>query len=525
MVQKRALVVDNDRFYVELLAELLTQGGYEVLKAYDGLEALELAEQERPDLIFLDIVMPKVDGDRVCQYLKENPSTQPIPIVILSATTIEDRAKLLKIGADAYLAKGRVEELKANILAILKRLEAKEAGRPEEAILGTEKAHPRTLVKELLQLKRHHEALLRNMRDGVLNIDQEEKVTYVNPAGLEILGRLEREVIGRPVLQLFEAEDRGRIGRILEGLRQGDSKGGSLTLSYKDRTLLIDFVPAWEEERFSGLCFIIQDITPLARKIEELQTLNQKLMELDRFRSDFLAMITHNLRTPLASIKCGLEALSEEGTDREFGRRMLTIAQENADRMARLVDDILDLARIETGRLELHPELFELVPSIQAALKQVENLAIAKGIALTFSPFSPGEKGERLEVMADRRRIEQVLVNLLENAIKFTPAGGRVEVEAAELGGEILVWVADTGPGLSPDQTEKVFEKFYRGEGPGAGAGLGLYICKALVEGHGGRIWAEGEAGKGSRFCFTLPKRERSDPNRGRTKRHPGDPL
>lgn len=204
---------------------------------------------------------------------------------------------------------------------------------------------------------------------------------------------------------------------------------------------------------------------------------------------------------------------------------MLTIAQENADRMARLVDDILDLARIETGRLELHPELFELVPSIQAALKQVENLAIAKGIALTFSPFSPGEKGERLEVMADRRRIEQVLVNLLENAIKFTPSGGRVEVEAAELGGEILVWVADTGPGLSPDQTEKVFEKFYRGEGPGAGTGLGLYICKALVEGHGGRIWAEGEAGKGSRFCFTLPKRERSDPNRGRTKRHPGDPL
>ena len=147
--------------------------------------------------------------------------------MILSATVIEDQAKLLKIGADAYLAKGRLEELKANILAILKRLEAKEAGRPGEAILGAEKAHPRTLVKELLQLKRHHEALLRNMREGVLNIDQEEKVTYVNPAGLEILGRLEREVIGRPVLQLFEAEDRGRIGRILDGFRLGEGKGGA----------------------------------------------------------------------------------------------------------------------------------------------------------------------------------------------------------------------------------------------------------------------------------------------------------
>ena len=122
-VVKRALVVDNDRFYVEFLSDLLGRAGYEVARAYDGMEAKEVLDREPPDLVVLDIVMPKIDGDRLCQYMKATPHLRQIPVVILSGTLVEDQDKVLAIGADAYVAKGRLEDLRRNILATLKRLE------------------------------------------------------------------------------------------------------------------------------------------------------------------------------------------------------------------------------------------------------------------------------------------------------------------------------------------------------------------------------------------------------------------
>jgi CheY-like chemotaxis protein len=197
-VGKRALIVDNDRFYVEYLGDILAQAGYQVAKAYDGMEAMELLDRDAPDLVVLDIVMPKIDGDRLCRYIKSTPRLRQTPIIILSGNLLEDQDKVLALGADAYVAKGRLEELRRNVLTTVRRLE--EGLSPDtHTILGLETTVPREQVRELLAIKRHKEAILRAIGEGVVEVDGRQRVLYVNPAGLEILGRPELELIGSPV--------------------------------------------------------------------------------------------------------------------------------------------------------------------------------------------------------------------------------------------------------------------------------------------------------------------------------------
>ncbi len=501
---KRALVVDNDRFYVEFLSEILGQEGYEVTKAYDGMEAMELLDRDRPDLVVLDIVMPKIDGDRVCRYIKATPRLREVPVVILSGTLVEDQEKMLRIGADAYVAKGRLDELRGNVLATLRRLAGEGRAGPQ-AILGLEKAVPREQVKELLAIKRHKEAILRAIGEGVVEADGRQRILYVNPAGLAMLARPELEVIGAPLTGVLGAEHRATLEEALGRLRGSAEKGGDeISLRYGDRVLRIALAWTLPEDPESGFFMIMQDITDLARKIEELSALNARLQELERMRSEFLAMISHDLHTPLTAIKGSMEVLANEKVGMELSRELLGIAQKNTDRLFRMVSDILDLARIEAGRFELRREPFDLVGGLRGAMDRLRRLAEDRGVRLRLE----AEEGLP-QVPADALRMDQVFTNLLGNALKFTPRGGQVSVRARARPGELLVEVRDSGIGIAAEHLERIFDRFYRVPLPHGerveGTGLGLSICKAIVEEHGGRIWAESVAGQGSTFSFTLP--------------------
>ena len=500
----RALVVDNDKFYVEFLSEILGQEGYQVTKAFDGMEAMELLDRDRPDLVVLDIVMPKIDGDRVCRYIKSTPRLRQIPVVILSGTLVEDREKVLAIGADGYVAKGRLDELRRNILATLRRLQGGGLAEPQ-TILGLEKPVPREQVKELLAIKRHKEAILRAIGEGVVEADGRQRVLYVNPAGLAMLGRPELELIGTPVAEILRAEHRmtlqGTIGRLRGNPERGEE---AVTLQYGDRVLRIALVWIAPEDLENGFFMIMQDITDLARKIEELSSLNARLKALERMRAEFLAMITHDLYTPLTAIKGSMEVLANEAVGIELSQELLGIAQKNTDRLFRMVSDILDLARIEAGHFELRREPFDLAAGLRGAVERLRRLAQDRETALTL------HAAEGLpQVQADGMRMDQVFTNLLGNALKFTPHGGQISVWVRPQGSDLLVQIRDSGKGIPPEHLERVFERFYRVPLPDGerveGTGLGLSICKAIVEEHGGRIWAESVVGQGSTFSFTLP--------------------
>jgi two-component system sensor histidine kinase GlrK len=232
----------------------------------------------------------------------------------------------------------------------------------------------------------------------------------------------------------------------------------------------------------------------------------QKLNELEKMKSDFYASMSHELRTPLTCIKEGtgllLEGVAGNLTDKQ--RKLLTIVAQESNRLISLVTSVLDLSKMEAGMMTYGLEKSALAPLIQKAVVEIAPLAEAKEIKIETEVAA-----ELPTVKIDRERILQVLRNLLGNAAKFTPKSGKVKVRARTVnkGVEVSVW--DTGPGIAAENLEAIFEKFQQGKPNGAssgnGTGLGLAIAKQIITSHGGQIWAENQAERGSTFFFVLP--------------------
>jgi PAS domain S-box-containing protein len=505
---KRVLIVDNDRLCVEILGDLLKEEGHEVFRAYDGMEALEFLQHDLPDVIFLDRVMPKIDGDRILQYIRGNPRTAAIPVVIVSGTLVEDTREVLALNADAYVAKGRQEDFERNILTVMRRLEDGD-WEPTQEVLGLENLVPRHKVKELLALRRSTQTVLRTIGEGVVEVDGRQRILFVNRACLEILGRPELELIGSPVVDLLTAEHRGALEEALTRFQVAPERpADSLTLRYRDRVLRITFGWVSPTDPMEGLFMILRDVTDLARKIEELSALNARLQEMDRMRAELFTMVSHDLHTPLTAIKGSLEVLLHETVGIELSRELLGIAQKNADRLFRMVSDILVLARIEAGQFQRRLEPFDVVTTLRGSVDRLRRMAQEKEIAVTLT--APEDTAV---VLADSLRMEQVFTNLLGNALKFTPRSGKIGITVTDMGPELLVEIRDSGVGIPAEHLDRIFDRFYRVPlSPGSeveGTGLGLSICKAVMEEHGGRIWVESQVGWGSTFFVTIPKEAR----------------
>ena len=239
----------------------------------------------------------------------------------------------------------------------------------------------------------------------------------------------------------------------------------------------------------------------------QLETANERLKELDRLKSDFVSNVSNELRTPLTAIKGAVDLLLREvpGRLNENQTHYLTRVRSNTQHLAGLINDLLDLAKMEEGKVELKGARVSVGGLVHEVMETMKPLAAEKPVLLEVKVPEPS-----VLVWADRDKVAQVLMNLVGNAIKFTPPQGRVMVSASRDGTEwAQVSVDDSGPGISAEECQKIFHKFYQvseGGGPKPkGTGLGLAISKALVELHGGKIWVESEPGRGSTFSFTLP--------------------
>jgi signal transduction histidine kinase len=245
----------------------------------------------------------------------------------------------------------------------------------------------------------------------------------------------------------------------------------------------------------------------VADRTRDLAFANERLQELDRLKSDFVSNVSHELRTPLTAIKGAVDLILREvaGPLTEKQVHYLTRVRSNTQHLAGLINDLLDLSKIESGKIEMKSSRVSMGGLVHEVVETLRPIAAEKGIALEAAIPE-----QSIMVWADRDKVNQVLMNLIGNAIKFTPAQGTVTVSALKNGNEsIRVSVCDDGPGILAAEKEKIFDKFYQiAEVDGVkpkGTGLGLAICKALVELHGGRIWVETEMNRGSTFSFTLP--------------------
>jgi PAS domain S-box-containing protein len=296
---------------------------------------------------------------------------------------------------------------------------------------------------------------------------------------------------------------------VLAEMQRVAKSGGSRELEY--RMVRRDGSIVWvqdsgvivaEGDRRYSRGFII-DVTARREAELELERQNHQLRQLDRLKDEFVALVSHELRTPLTSIRGYLELMSEDTELTPDQVRFLDTIERNAQRLERVVGDLLFCAQVEAGKLSLECNAVDVNAIVEEAVHAAQPSAAAKAITLT------AELADVPEIQGDRARLAQVLDNFVSNAVKFTPAGGSISVTTGVLPGEIEITVADTGMGIPADELPQLFQRFFRAERAAAaaipGTGLGLAIAKAIVAGHGGRIRVESDEGAGTTFRILLP--------------------
>ena len=326
--------------------------------------------------------------------------------------------------------------------------------------------------------------VLESMGDAIFVVDGEGRVTMTNKAAGKVLQIPRESAIGR---HFIEAVRDHEIDALLQRcLEKREQQTGLVEIRSKRQLLGVIATPFQED---SGCLLLIQDLTGL-RKLETA-------------RRDFIANLSHELRTPIASLKALGETLHEGAIDQPaVARDFVGKMNVEVDRLAQMVQEMGELSRIESGEAPLQKAAVYVANVAARAAERLKSQADRAGLQMKLDIASGLPS-----VSADEARIEQVLVNLIHNAIKFTPPGGRVNISARAEGDKLIVSVSDTGVGIPEDDLPRVFERFYKADRAraGGGTGLGLAIAKHVVEAHGGRIWVESVEGRGATFSFTLP--------------------
>lgn len=361
-------------------------------------------------------------------------------------------------------------------------------------------------IRSLSGERNRSSAILRSMVEGVAVIDAQERLVFCNGAFAEILNIKAEKREGRPVIEAIRNSN--LLGLIREVLRGGEGLQIEIVMGFvQPRSFAVTAAPvnpldvdtlgkklpgsATGSAKPSGAVIVLHDVTELRR--------------LERVRQDFVANVSHEFKTPLTAIQGFAETLLAGALeDPKNNRRFLEIIREHSARLARLTDDLLKLARIEAGKLEVQFFPVNIADLVEGCAEMALLKAARKQIALNVDvpPALP-------PVLGDAALLHEVLQNLLDNAIQYTSAGGKVDVSAAANGREAVLTVADTGLGIPSVDQERIFERFYRVDAgrsrEAGGTGLGLSIAKHIVEAHAGRIWVESEVGVGSKFFFSVP--------------------
>ena len=340
-------------------------------------------------------------------------------------------------------------------------------------------------IEELSAERGKLSAVVSTISDAILIVNGEGRVELINPAAETILNVNASESTGKSLAEVV----RNHIIVDLWQKAQSTGEQQFTALETPTRLVLQAIASPMEDETGSRALLILQDYTRMKR--------------LETVRRDFVSNVSHELRTPLASLKALTETVQETALDDPpAAKRFLAQMSVEIDNMTQLVQELLDLSKIESGRVPLERTYISPWEMIQPAAERMRIQAERSGLSLTVD--CP-EDLPRVHV--DRGRMEQVLVNLIHNAIKFTPPGGSIQVRAWAQDKDVVLAIADTGTGIADEDLQRIFERFYKADRArsGGGTGLGLSIARHLVESHGGRIWAESEVGKGSTFFIAIP--------------------
>jgi PAS domain S-box-containing protein len=497
----RILIADDNNDMRAYLTALLDPYA-EVTACADGEAAFALLLRDPPDLLLSDVMMPKLDGFGLIARIRAHETLRDVPVILLSARAGEEaKVEGLQAGADDYLVKPFAA---AELLARVQR----------QLQLGRER---RAQLQASTLRDSYFHALVDAAPVMLWTTDTDKLCTYLSRRWYEYTGRSWEQDRGFGWLENLHPDD---LERSREAFFAAAEERAPFRLDYRLRRhdgayrWFIDAgTPRYGDDgQFDGYVGTVTDVHARTEAEEELQRMARALAEKNRMQSEFLYTLAHELRNPLAPIRTGLELMRVNPAVAQSGNVQGMIKRQ-VDHMVHLVDDLLDMARLSEGKVELRLSHVALADVVKDAVEMSMPLVTAGAhrIALAL-PDVP------VMLHVDRHRIAQVLNNLVNNAAKYTPAGGQITVQGQLLNGEAVLSVLDNGIGIAPDMLPLVFDMYAQVQDGAAmaqgGLGVGLNLVKRLVELHGGRVSAESDGLKqGSRFTVVLPCESLSAPD------------
>jgi len=477
-LRPRVLVVDDEKRIRDGCSKMLGEEGFFVASADAGELGLSMLDSEHYDIVLLDLMMPGLSGLEVLEHIgTSHPDT--VIIVITGYATLEHAIDAMKRGAFDFLPK---------------------PFSPQELRVVIKKAtdHIRTL-HDIATEKSRMRALINHLPGGVMATDKEGIIALANPSFRRMVGCLGSDVIGQPISRIVTNETFNKMVR--EALAMPADEFAELTEEFHNGSLSKD-----EETVLGVQCIPFRD--RLGRNLGTVTVLHDITThkKMDQLKSDFVSMVAHEIRSPMNSVLMQIKVLlkGRAGDVTEEQARLLERISEKIKGLSSLASELLDLARIETGLVTQEKEKLDVTGLLGDQVAFYDERARSKGIRLNLV-----EPPDLSPILGNRFNIEEVLSNLISNAIRYTPEGGHIDVSAHMEEGYVCIQVSDTGFGIQEEERDRIFDRFYRIKNEKTrfitGTGLGLSIVKRIVEAHNGMIQVESEPGRGSTFSVYLP--------------------
>ena len=480
------LVIDDTPENLHLLSAMLTAQGYKVRSVTKGSTGLRGAQAAPPDLILLDIKMPEMSGYEVCQYLKADERTRDLPVIFISALDdVLDKVKAFAIGGVDYITKPfQVEEVLARIEnhLTIRRLR-----------LSLQKQNSQ-LQQEIRSRQQAEEKFAKAFRSSphpiAIATFLERRFIDANSSFLKMSGYSLEEVVNHTAAELNLGVTQEMYDNALQKLLE---TGALHNQEFEFRTKS-------GEVRIVLLSIELIDLSGTQCALNIINDITER----KRLEDEFISLVSHELRNPLTSLIGSLDLLGtgKLGTLTPKGQNVLNIAIANTERLIRLVNDILDIERMKSGKVKAQKVKCNCRDLMIQAVEAMQMMAEQAQITLVTETLTA-------ELLADPDQILQTLTNLLSNAIKFSEPGSMIWLRAQMHSDRIQIQVQDQGRGIPVDKLQTIFERFQQVDASDSrkkgGTGLGLAICRKIIEQHDGKIWAESVLGQGSTFHITLP--------------------
>jgi two-component system cell cycle sensor histidine kinase/response regulator CckA len=502
MKKKKILVVDNHPIILEYMSKFLSRQGHEVRTSEDGLQALDILESYRPDIIFVDLIMPNIDGKKLCQIIRAMPDMQDIHLIILSAAAAEEQIDFKTIGANACIAKGPLDKMGRYVLEAILDAELGQTRTVQDRVFGVETLYSRQITKELLSIWKHYEVVLGSLSEGILEITPGGRIVFANPTAISLTGIPEEKLLATSVLSLFNPRERDRVREIIDRVAaEASVVVADNPVKLNDREFMVKLLPIRDESKRT-LIMVLDDVSE--RRSMEAQFHHAQRMEAV---GTLAGGIAHDFNNLLMVIQGNISLmLFDLDPKHPFYDRLKGI-EKQVHSGSRLTGQLLGYAR--KGRYEVKPvNLNRLVENACETFNRTrKEILIHQDLARDL-----------YAIEADGGQIEQVLMNLFVNAADAMRGGGNLIVSTMNTddqsmkgklynpkpGNYVMLTVTDTGTGMDKTTRERIFEPFFTTKEMGRGTGLGLASVYGIIKGHGGFIDVESEKGKGTTFRIHL---------------------